>query len=852
MLLLPKTLGPLTLTQKVGVGAIAETFEGSLTGPAPKPVRVRRILPAVLQDRARLTSVEARVGDLKGLKHPFLLSVLDWVEAGNERLVVEESTERISLDQVLQHARKHNRPLPENVFLNIAAQICNGLEALHGRPGRGTGAENVLHLGLRPAACWVDSEGKVLLGDCSLVRSPLSLPGAASGSLGIQLEYLSPEQTHTAQKLTPASDVFSLGTLLFELFTLTPLFAGETGEITIQQVRRADVTSQLLKVKERLPGLDKILFRALAVNPRHRYQRAFVLREDLRGLMAGFSFSNISRDSALYLSPLFEAKNSTTPHSLADGPPASAASGFQDSATRIDPDPAGTAADTSKALQERAQRDSKHAEEEWFETKGTEVKDDPFDSESDPSSGEISLYPEESLSLDPAEESLETDLGLQGTFPPKGAESTLGFISTPQAPAGAGLTDPPPAAATTLPPLPAPTDPPAQAKVPTPTAGRTEFEPLPTPDSSAKGSQGESSDMGNSSPPPSSPHFAPLPDVPEDWNAEPLDGGRKKKKKKPGASTATMAVAGFLVAAVLLVGLKLILREDPSPNPALPALGPEPVAQIQAITPEEQAELEAEERAEAEAEAALEAEREAAEALAQEQAAAAAERSSRTRRSTAAVYTPPAQNYDDVAYFPEPEPQPALDSEESAEGQAVERLRTDVSGFLALAESGQLSRNDVYDLEAVGTDDDSYTQSRALLLMNAEQARSARDVKKYLDQLFLLDENRYSPVFLSKRARWFANNGKYDRALADAQKAEQHWARIPSELVFPTKTEIFEVQASSLQGMFYSSEDDIELLDKAVRGWKKYQRHVEPRRTDLFEHAEAQIRKLDYARTRLR
>ena len=158
----------------------------------------------------------------------------------------------------------------------------------------------------------------------------------------------------------------------------------------------------------------------------------------------------------------------------------------------------------------------------------------------------------------------------------------------------------------------------------------------------------------------------------------------------------------------------------------------------------------------------------------------------------------------------------------------------------------------MYDLETIGTDDDSYTQSRALLLMNAEQGRKARDVKKYLDQLFILDENRYNPVFLSKRARWFANNGKYDRALADAQKAEQHWARIPPNLVFPTKTEIFEVQASSLQGLFYKSEDDVDLLDKAIRGWKKYKRHVDSRRSDLGDHAEAQIRKLDYARSRLR
>ena len=247
-----------------------------------------------------------------------------------------------------------------------------------------------------------------------------------------------------------------------------------------------------------------------------------------------------------------------------------------------------------------------------------------------------------------------------------------------------------------------------------------------------------------------------------------------------------MAIAGFLVAAVLLVGLKLALRGDPQAIPA--ATVADPVAQIEAMSAEDEAALEAELAAE-EREAALKAEEEQALAEAEAQAEAAkVAAAARTRPATRApVYTPPAQNYDDVAYFPEPEPEPVYD-EDVLEGEEFERLRTDVSGFLAAAEDGQLSRNDIYDLEAIGTDDDSYTQARALLLMNAEKARSARDVKKYLDQLFMLDENRYSPVFLSKRARWFANNGKYDRALADAQKAEQHWARIPPDLVFPTKT----------------------------------------------------------------
>jgi len=213
------------------------------------------------------------------------------------------------------------------------------------------------------------------------------------------------------------------------------------------------------------------------------------------------------------------------------------------------------------------------------------------------------------------------------------------------------------------------------------------------------------------------------------------------------------------------------------------------------------------------------------------------------------VYTPPKQNYEAVAYYPKADPIPEV--EDLDEG-IPERLRTDVSMFLVMAQSGHLTQNHVYDLEAIGTDDDSYTQARSLLLMNAEKARNARNVKKYLDQLFYLDENRYNPVFLSKRARWFANNRRYDRALADAQKAEQHWARIPPTLVFETKAEIFEVQAASLQGLFYKSEDDVDLLDKAIRSWTKYAEHVDDRRSDLEKHADDQIKKLDYARKRLR
>ncbi|MFZ5481591.1 MAG: serine/threonine protein kinase, partial [Myxococcota bacterium] len=354
MLLLPKKIGSFTLQRKLGTGGIAEAYVGTHDGNAGKPVVVRRVLPYVLRDPTRLASIEARVKDILGVRHPFLVHVVDHVQEGEEHFIVEEYIDGVNLDRVLAWCRQHQRPIPHNVFLNIATQVCNGLEALHGRTGKGTQCEHVLHLALKPGAIFVTRDGKVMVGSYGLTRSPTTLPhGGVAGPVPTRMEYLSPEQTHPDQKLTPASDIFALGALLYELLTQESLFRADSNLQTIHRVRRAEVTTQLLKVKELMPGLDKVLYRALSLNPRHRYQRAFVLREDLRGLMAGYSFATIAEDTRQFLAPLLEA---TAPASVADAPDAPAgADAFADSpATRIDPDPVSTAAATAQTRAERA------------------------------------------------------------------------------------------------------------------------------------------------------------------------------------------------------------------------------------------------------------------------------------------------------------------------------------------------------------------------------------------------------------------------------------------------------------------------------------------------------------------
>ncbi|MBX2796142.1 MAG: protein kinase [Myxococcales bacterium] len=304
-MLLPKKVGPFTLMRKLDADGAAEAYVGILDDPAGKQIVARRIPPPVARDPNRMASVRARIRDLMAVRHPSLVPVLDLVEVDGDAWLVEDWLEALELRDILAYCARSNVGLPHNVYLNLATQVCNGLEALHSRAAAHMGEDHVLHLSLSPSSILVCADGRVLLSRYGITASPTTTGSSSSGSVGDDMEYLSPEQTHTDQRLTPASDIFSLGAILYELLTMRPMFRAESNLQTIHKVRRAEVTTQLLEVKELLPGLDKVLFRALSLNPRHRYQRAFVLREDLRGLMAGFSFSDIESVTTAFLTPIF-------------------------------------------------------------------------------------------------------------------------------------------------------------------------------------------------------------------------------------------------------------------------------------------------------------------------------------------------------------------------------------------------------------------------------------------------------------------------------------------------------------------------------------------------------------------
>lgn len=908
MILLPKRLGSFTLTRKLGTGGVSETFLGTQDAGGERPVVVRYILPYIQRDPTRLAAIEARIRDLLGVRHPFLVHVFDHVVDGEDRYVVEEHIEGIPLDRVLQWCRQTHRYIPHNIFLNIATQICNGLEALHGRTGKGSSAEHVLHLGLKPGAIFLTREGKVVVGSYGLVRSPTALPhGGVAGPVPTRMDYLSPEQTHPDQKLTPASDIFALAAVLYEMITLESLFRADSNLQTIHRIRRSEVTTQLLRVKELMPGLDKILFRALSLNPHHRYRRAFVLREDLRGLMAGYSFSSIAEDTRSFLAPLLANQEDHAPSPASEPAPQRIPApvmhaentettdirGFQEALSSETLSPPAEVTHTEPTMEptaggmEKTEPDNTLVENAPPPARPPVYDaDDELDDWVPEASGGVAVPP-----MPPPEPPTAWKLPRKKRKAEEDeARSVFSDVADPTATSFTQL--PPPRAAApkakaTIPPVAAEPVPSSVAAPPTPAVAAPTVAAAPPPPASVP-------KPAPAAAAPAAPAPAALRVVSTPKPASPAPAATPPEPAEPDTSSANSLLFGLIaggVALAVVCGGGLILTQwggttkSPeaelaaapapvaAPAPAAPAAAVPPAAASLSPTPAPGADpVVAAAPVAAVAPAPVAAPVAAPAPVAAAPTPIAATPAPRPAPAPAAAAPRPAPAPTPVAAtvgtpVRSPAPaavrpsnavvRPAAPTPVAAPAPSTATLSTVPSGstfdrYVESARNGRLGVGDVTTLEEVTPDESAYSRSRAILLMNAQTKGDDNAARRYLDDLMAQPENQYNPVFLSDLARWYVNHGDYDRALTRAQTAERYWARLPSELVFAKKAEIYEVQAAAWQGRFYRAPEQLEYLDNAIRTWERYEAHVATRaRSDLQTRARNEIARLQSLREKL-
>ncbi|MCI0789632.1 MAG: protein kinase, partial [Chloroflexi bacterium] len=156
--------------------------------------------------------------------HPHVVTVFDLGEEGDQPYMVTELMSGGDVEGLIEEAPNHLLPLEQAV--KIAQETCRGLEFAHSR--------GIVHRDLKPGNVWLTADGTAKIGDfglaISLDRSRLTQGGMMVGTVS----YMPPEQAMGGE-VTPKSDLYSLGAMLYEMVTGRPPFLGDDSVAIIGQ-----------------------------------------------------------------------------------------------------------------------------------------------------------------------------------------------------------------------------------------------------------------------------------------------------------------------------------------------------------------------------------------------------------------------------------------------------------------------------------------------------------------------------------------------------------------------------------------------------------------------------------------
>ena len=267
----PDTIGNYRLEAPLGESGLGVVYR-AVALDTGRVVAVKRVPPDKFADAAARRKFLEEARAAQRLSHPHLRQLYEVGESGDLVYLVMEYLEGVTLKSLLVSGR-----VEAETALAWGAEVAAALAAVH--------AAGVVHGDLRPSRVFVTSQGTVKLLEPALWR--LGVPGGADLTQDPKLEparaaAMAPEQLRGRQPAA-ATDIYQLGLLLYEMVTGRPPFLGRNVQQTVHWVlnRAPD------PVGPEAAGLDAVLARALAKDPKTRLASAADFAAALRAVAAG-------------------------------------------------------------------------------------------------------------------------------------------------------------------------------------------------------------------------------------------------------------------------------------------------------------------------------------------------------------------------------------------------------------------------------------------------------------------------------------------------------------------------------------------------------------------------------------
>ncbi len=266
---LPRDFGPYELIREIGRGGMGVVYEAKQKG-LDRSVAVKMILAGHLASPEIVRRFQAEAKAAARLRHSNIVHIHDVGRLGGQDFFTMEYIEGQSLDKPIADG-----PVEASLAVRLISTVARAVEHLH--------QQGVLHRDLKPSNILLDVEGQPFVTDFGLAKvfAPDS-ETTATGIIAGTPSYMAPEQASGRRaEVGPATDVYSLGAILYELLTGVPPFRAETALDTLMEVLGSD-PAMPRKLNPRIPrGLELICLKCLAKEPGKRYTSAAALADDL-------------------------------------------------------------------------------------------------------------------------------------------------------------------------------------------------------------------------------------------------------------------------------------------------------------------------------------------------------------------------------------------------------------------------------------------------------------------------------------------------------------------------------------------------------------------------------------------
>ncbi len=305
---LAQQLGRYQLLDRIAYGGMAEiyrakTFDGD---GQVHLVAVKKVLQHLTNDDdfLRMLVDEAKISAV--LKHDNIARVYEFAHDRDEYFLAMEFVDGKDVRTLLEKHRNAKQPIPPEHVAWVGMQIGQALAAAHTQRDGAGRAMHIVHRDVSPSNILCSYRGEVKLCDFGIAKATLTRVQTKTGVIKGKVKYMSPEQA-MGRRLDHRSDLFSLGTVLYEMLTLQPPFVAQSEVEMIFAVRDARTKDMRDLNKDVPPDLVTAVNKLMSRSRSQRYQSgqdlALSMRMYLDKYKPGYRRSHFGR----YMRKLFDS-----------------------------------------------------------------------------------------------------------------------------------------------------------------------------------------------------------------------------------------------------------------------------------------------------------------------------------------------------------------------------------------------------------------------------------------------------------------------------------------------------------------------------------------------------------------